>query len=141
MTEGFQTDADKSAMQANINQMAMQQNQMAMQQNQMMNMQQMSVQQNQMQTMVMQGTRHLTRGEIVNDMSMFATRNTGVVVSKVVKLDEMPNTLRHACTYAGVTELPQYTYQYMSEYGSAITVPFFFCPKCGKLFYDSDYLQ
>ena len=81
----------------------------------------------------------LTKGQIIDNLSGYVYNQTGVLVSKVEKIEEMPQTLRHSCVYTGVITLNKFTYSYASPQGY-VDLPFFFCDKCGKLYYCPDYL-
>lgn len=82
----------------------------------------------------------LSKGQILDNMCTFIYANTGVAVTKREKIDEIPQTLRHACTQKGVCHLEPFSFQYPTEMGM-VSVPFFFCSSCGKMYYCTDYLQ
>ena len=60
-----------------------------------------------------------------------------VNISSEVKLEETPNLIKHACLPCKVSRLPvnQYT---IPEFG--ISIPFYFCKGCGKLYYMKDFM-
>lgn len=85
------------------------------------------------------GIPKLTKGQVIDNLSTYVFNQTGVLVSKVEKIEEMPQTLRHSCVATGVVTLGQFIFTYPSPQGY-INLPFFFCNKCGKLYYCPDYL-
>lgn len=79
----------------------------------------------------------VSKSEAFRIVSNYAYQQTGVAVSKMVKIDECPSQLRHACVNGGITFLPQYYLTIPSAQGNLV-VYFYFCTLCGKLFvYDS----
>lgn len=63
--------------------------------------------------------------------------NYQITVQREDKLDYTPSQLRHACAYSPskIMMLQPGTFQ-LPEAG--VSLSFFFCPYCGKLFYDKD---
>ena len=77
--------------------------------------------------------RRFTKAEVYQAIQMDCYNKTGVAVSSVVKLEDNPTSLRHSCFFTGVTFLPYNLWAVPTETGT-INVPYYFCPKCGKLF-------
>lgn len=86
------------------------------------------------------GIPKLTKGQVLENMALFIYQNTKVSVTKMEKIEEIPLSLRHACTQRGVCKLEKFTYQYPTQMGM-VSVPFFFCSSCGKMYYCTDYIQ
>lgn len=59
-----------------------------------------------------------------------------VPISREEKLDETPQYLRHACAECGVSQLQMLQFN-IPEAG--VSIPFYFCTACGKLFYWKDF--
>lgn len=85
------------------------------------------------------GMTRYSRGQILQGLRDFVNMNNGknMLVSKEEKLDDVPRMLRHACAEAKITNLSQCSFN-IPEMG--ISVPFYFCTACGKLFYPREFM-
>lgn len=70
-----------------------------------------------------------SRQEVVNELEA----QLKYVTQRVI-IDDFPNELRHACFYTGVTKLPVQSFSVPTEDNRVIPYPFYYCPKCGKLY-------
>lgn len=77
-----------------------------------------------------------TRQQMLDGLRNYVVMQTGVPISKEEKLPETPQFLRHACAQCGISSLQMLTFQ-IPEAG--ISIPFYFCTACGKLFYYKDF--
>lgn len=84
----------------------------------------------------MQPVRY-SKQQIIQGLRDYVVNNTQVPINMEVKIDEAPDLLRHACSYAGVSKL-SVNHFYVPEMG--IDIPFYFCMACGKLFYYRDFM-
>ena len=147
--DGFLSPEQQAIMSSYNQQMLEQMNEQ--QQYQQM-MQQMMLNQNQMSQQAFQeqmyqqqmfgyntGIPKLSRGQIIDNLSGYVYSQCGIYVSRVEKIDEIPQALRHSCVATGISYLQQLFYSYPSPSGM-VTLPFFFCNKCGKLYYCPDYI-
>ena len=83
------------------------------------------------------GNIRYTRPQIIQVLRDYCTNSTGVYISKEEKIDEAPQLLRHACAEAGISQLSMYEFPVQAM---GISVPFYFCKACGKLFYMKDFM-
>lgn len=67
-----------------------------------------------------------------------ATRVTRVPVTKINKIQEVPNTMRHSCPRTGIVFLQKFEYSVPTPTG-VISVPYYFCSMCGTLFIYSEF--
>lgn len=83
------------------------------------------------------GLVHYTKQQIITGLQQFVLSNTGVNITKIEKLDDMPQVLKHACAPIGISglQLCQFNVPEMN-----ISVPFYFCKACGKLYYVKDFM-
>ena len=85
----------------------------------------------------------VTKGQVLqclqNELSVFSVNNGGVAVSTMVKIDESPEVLRHACVNGGISHLQRQIYSCQTPVG-VVQVPYFFCGICGKLFVYNDFM-
>lgn len=79
-----------------------------------------------------------TRAQYLEGLRNYVINNTGVVITKEEKLDDaMPQLLRHACAQAKISNLG---ICYFNVPETGVSIPFFFCTACGKLFYPRDFI-
>lgn len=78
-----------------------------------------------------------TRGQYLDGLRNYVTNSSGVAIMKEERIEDVPNLLRHACAEAKVSYLPKCQF-YVPETG--VTIPFYFCLACGKLFYFKDFM-
>lgn len=81
---------------------------------------------------------HYTTHEIINGLKSYvASVSGGIIPRELIKLEDFPQTLRHACAYTKeiITYLPLYYFN-IPEIGTQI--PFYFCKACGRLYYPRD---
>lgn len=83
------------------------------------------------------GMVHYTKAQILDGLRNYVMANTGRQITKEEKLEETPQLLRHACAEAKITNLPLSNF-YVAEMN--VSVPFYFCQACGKLFYLKDFM-
>lgn len=95
------------------------------------NMQQQQQQYNQI-------PKSYTKSAIIAAVSEYCYNQTGVAVTKTEKVEECPTSIRHACLNGGIRFLPQY-YLTLPSVNGNITVYFYFCTLCGKLFIFNDF--
>lgn len=76
---------------------------------------------------------------IANDVGVNSMQRGGVGVSQIVKIDECPDSVRHACMMGGISWLPKNIYSVQTEYG-VLQIPYYFCLTCGKLFIYNDFI-
>lgn len=79
-----------------------------------------------------------TKSAIIAAVSKYCYNQTGVAVTKTEKVEECPTSIRHACLNGGIRFLPQY-YLTLPSVSGNITVYFYFCTLCGKLFIFNDF--
>ena len=77
------------------------------------------------------------RALVIQCLREYVMSISQVPISAEVKLEEMPQLLKHACYQCGVSRLPMNTYS-VQEFG--INIPFYFCKGCGKLYYIKDFM-
>lgn len=77
-----------------------------------------------------------SRQQMLDGLRNFVIMQTRVPISKEEKLEETPQFLRHACAQCGVSQLQMLQFN-IPEAG--ISIPFYFCTACGKLFYYKDF--
>lgn len=83
------------------------------------------------------GMVHYTKAQILDGLRNYVMANTGRQITREEKLEETPQLLRHACAEAKITNLPLSNF-YVAEMN--VSVPFYFCQACGKLFYLKDFM-
>lgn len=76
---------------------------------------------------------------IANEVGVHSMQNGGSGVSQFVKIEECPETVRHACVMGGISYLPKQIYGFGTDYG-VVQVPYYFCNTCGKLFIYSEFM-
>lgn len=91
------------------------------------------------QQMPQAGAMRVTKGAVYQMVQEYCYSQTGVMVSKLEKIDECPSSVRHACTNGGIQFLPQYYLTIPSANGNII-VYFYFCNCCGKLFVFDEFM-
>lgn len=74
---------------------------------------------------------------IIQALHMYVSQNFGRPPMITTKIEEEPDTIRHACIYHGISRLPKYTFP-IPEFG--VSIPFYFCKSCGKLYYPRDFM-
>lgn len=79
----------------------------------------------------------INRREALEQLKMQIASTTGVYVSQEVGIEDYSETFRHACLDSGVSFLQKCEYK-IPEVG--VSIPFFFCMSCGKLFYLKDFM-
>lgn len=78
-----------------------------------------------------------SKTQIIDAMRNYIQQCSGTAVSGEDKVEEFPDSLRHACAPCGVSFLQKCEFP-VPEMGFA--VPFYFCTACGKLFYAKDFM-
>lgn len=78
-----------------------------------------------------------TRQQYLDGLRQYVYRNTGIWPQSEIKVEDLPDMWRHACAQAGVVQLPKCAF-YVPETG--VTVYFYFCSACGRLFYCPDFM-
>lgn len=79
----------------------------------------------------------LTKGMVLSELRTYVSSSTNTCISKEERLEETPNTLRHACAYNKVSFLP---IMYFNLPAFNFSTPYFYCSCCGKLYYPKDFL-
>ena len=76
----------------------------------------------------------------LNDIVNSIAYSTGIQVSEVKKIEELPNQmgLRHSCLSSGVTFLQPQTFSFLHKDGVTYNYIYFYCSLCGKLFINVD---
>lgn len=75
--------------------------------------------------------KHFSKSEILEALKYYITNQTNIYPTKIVKLDDYPQLVPHACVNGKVQKLIPNTFT-LSEIGVQIT--YWFCMYCGKLF-------
>lgn len=83
------------------------------------------------------GFVHYTKAQYLVGLRNYVFNLTGVAITKEERLDDVPQLLRHACAAAKISKLAQCYFQ-VPETG--VSIPFFFCLACGKLYYPRDFV-
>ena len=65
-------------------------------------------------------------------------QNTSVPVNKVVKLEEVEQKFRHACSVYG--DIIALDVNYFPVYDIGVSPAFYFCQCCGTLYIQKDYM-
>lgn len=80
-----------------------------------------------------------SRRDILEYLKMYIQNTTGVMVQSETPIWESNRFVRHACLNhsSGVVAVNQETFP-VPEMG--VTVPFYFCKCCGKLYYLKDFM-
>lgn len=65
-------------------------------------------------------------------------QNTGAPINKIVKLEEVENKLRHACSVYG--DILALDVNYFPVYDLGVSPAFYFCKCCGTLYIQKDYM-
>lgn len=77
-----------------------------------------------------------SRQQMLDGLRNFVVMQTHMPISKEEKIPETPALLRHACAQCGISQLQMLQFNIPE---SGITIPFYFCTACGKLFYYKDF--
>ena len=77
------------------------------------------------------------RNEILQGLRDYVVNQTGKPISKEEKIEETPELLRHACVECKVSQLGVC---YFTVPEMNLSVPFYFCTACGKLYYLKDFM-
>lgn len=65
-------------------------------------------------------------------------QNTGVPINKIVKVEEVENKLRHACSTFG--DILALDVNYFPVYDLGVSPAFYFCNCCGTLYIQKSYM-
>lgn len=84
--------------------------------------------------MLQENFRPRTKTEIQRAIEMHCASGTGVSVSKVVKIEESPEFVRHICPNGGIQYLSRDVFTVQVSQYQIEHIPFYFCQYCGKLF-------
>jgi len=74
-------------------------------------------------------TRQQVVSEIQNGLQM-----RRMPVTRVVTIDEVLPSIKHACVNTGVTCLQQNTFNVPLDGGGMIPFPYYYCNQCGTLY-------
>ena len=74
---------------------------------------------------------HYSKSEILEGLKCYIANNTGIMVTRVVKLDDFPQYVKHACMNGKIQHLIPNTFT-VPEAG--VSFQYWFCMYCGKLF-------
>lgn len=77
-----------------------------------------------------------TRQQMLDGLRNYVIMQTRMTINKEEKILETPQVLRHACAECGVSKLQMLQFR-IPEAG--ISIPFYFCTACGKLYYYKDF--
>lgn len=80
-------------------------------------------------------TGRISKAEIKR-MLAYSLQSSGCLVSDIVYVDETPNVIRHSCFKTGIAVLPKQVFSIPSPQG-VLSVPYYYCSVCGKVFIDS----
>ena len=119
--------------------MIMQQNAQYMQQE--MNYSAMNAQQRYLNAVMRGKEVRYTGHEIVNGLKSYVYNISGGVMPRdLVKLEEFPQMLRHACalTKEKITYLPLYYFNIPEMH---TRIPFYFCKRCARLYYPKELMN
>ena len=124
--------------QAMMNDAMMAQNQaMQAQQMQMMNMGQTMMGMAPAYSYDRMGVPKLNKQQCIEQLKMYVFMQTQRAVVNVIKIPEVPDTLRHACVECGISNLPRNNFC-IQEIG--FQMEFFFCKGCGNLYIPQDFM-
>ena len=79
----------------------------------------------------------MTKTALLEWVKNYVQNGTGVFVTKVEKVDDLPQTIRHSCHLTGVCLINRAT-MYIPVGTYAVEVPYCFCTACGKLYVPKD---
>ena len=82
--------------------------------------------------MIIIGSR-VTKPEIYQYLRDICYKDYGVVVSEIVRIDEIPNYIRHSCVNTGVILLNPITIN-ITIRENYMVITFYICRACGKLY-------
>lgn len=82
-------------------------------------------------------SQRITKSQVVQMMREYILANTGCVVSKEERIEELPKFVRHACMSCGVSYLPACDFS-IPLIGLSTSI--YFCKGCGKLYYLKDFM-
>lgn len=85
-----------------------------------------------------QQMRRMPKYQVYDMITAYVQQQTGVAVTKLQKITETPEVFRHSCVQTGITTVQRCIYTVQSM-GMPVTIPFYFCPSCGKLYVFSDF--
>lgn len=74
---------------------------------------------------------HYSKYEIIEGLKNYIMNTTGIMVSRVVKFDDYPQIVKHACMQGKIQKLMPNTFT-VPEAG--VSFQYWFCMYCGKLF-------
>lgn len=74
---------------------------------------------------------HYSKAEILEGLKYYIANSTGIMVTRVVKLEDYPQFVKHACVNGKIQRLQPNTFT-VPEAG--ISFQYWFCMYCGKLF-------
>lgn len=80
-----------------------------------------------------QSVKRVPKYQVYNMIALYVYQVYQTQVKQVIKLDEVPDGLRHSCLYTGITFLPKQFYSLQSDIG-LIQIPYYFCSVCGNLY-------
>lgn len=83
-------------------------------------------------------TPRINKASVMQYIQSYVINLTQVPISKVEKIDETPDILRHACVEVGDVSYLQVNKFPIQELG--IYVMFYFCKACGKLYIQKDFM-
>lgn len=84
------------------------------------------------------GVCKIPKNQVYRYIADEVTRVTRVPVTKINKIQEVPNALRHSCPRTGIVFLQKFEYSVPTPSG-VILVPYYFCSMCGTLFIYSEF--
>lgn len=76
-----------------------------------------------------------SKSQILQGLRDYVVGVSNVPIVREEKLEDTPQLLRHACAEAKVSQLGMNQFT-VPEMG--LSIPFYFCTACGKLFYPKD---
>lgn len=76
---------------------------------------------------------------LANEVGLHSANTGGSAVTQIVKIEECPDTMRHACVYRGISRLPKSIYNVQTDCG-ILSIPYYFCNTCGKLYIYNDFM-
>lgn len=83
----------------------------------------------------------LTKGQVYDFICSCVQGTMNIAVSELVKIDCNSPTIRHICLNAMDIQFLQQTSVGVPYRGVIVQVPVWFCPICGKLYVNPDYLD
>lgn len=81
----------------------------------------------------------VTKSEVVSIIQGNVMQSTGISPQRVIKIQDAPDTLRHACVQCGIVHLPKYSMSIPAQQGM-LTPSFYFCSSCCSLYVVDDYM-